>query len=459
MLCDNDTIAAIATPAGIGALAIIRVSGPDAQAIVASCIEQKSRFMARAPWKTGVYALFDPSTKHPLDQVTIIKYAAPRSYTGQEMVEICCHGGTYAGKKIMETLIRLGARLARKGEFTQRALVSGKIGLVQAEALLEMIHAESQIKYRHALDGFLNAHISTFKQWQNEIINILTLVESSIEFPDEEDVLESSSVAKIFTRIRHVREAIESELHQYSRIKQSEKGIIIPIVGLKNAGKSSLFNALINEERAIVHPKAGTTRDALREKIEIGGIEATLIDTAGIGKAHEEIEAIGIQKAWEHIRMGHLALWVTAAGEGINAEEERLLHERAGKPTAAIVSKADIQDPEDKKKYLRACNIPSIAISCISQQGARDATEFMISQAKVLAAAFPEHSAFINARQQGIAKKMQQELKAMDRDRDYREETVAHRLKCLLGLLEEMTGAVTSQDILDGIFDRFCIGK
>jgi tRNA modification GTPase len=459
MQSDNDTIAAIATPMGIGALAIIRVSGPEAQAIVASCIDQKRRFSARAPWKSGVYTLSDPSTRLPIDQVTIVKYAAPRSYTGQQMVEICCHGGPFAGRKILETLIRLGARLSRKGEFTQRALLSGKIGLLQAEALLEMIHAESQLKFRHALDGYLNSEISTFKKWQNELINILALLESSIDFPDEEDVSKSSFAAEISTRIRFLRDAIESELRRYSLIKQIEKGIMIPIVGLKNAGKSSLFNALINEDRAIVHPKAGTTRDALREKIDIGGMEATLIDTAGIGEAREEIEAIGIHKSWEHIRNDHLALWVTASGEEISEDEERLLRERSAKPVAAIISKSDQHDPAEKTAYLRSRDIPCIAISCISSKGAVNASEFLAAQVRAQAAADPRHVAVINARQEGIAKKMLQELNAMELDRDHREETVAHRLKCLLGLLEEMTGAVTSQDILNSIFDRFCIGK
>jgi len=459
MLSDSDTIAAIATPPGTGALALIRVSGPDAQALVASCIDPKTRFTQCEPRKIALHTIIDPSSNTPLDQAMIVKYAAPRSYTGQEMVEICCHGGEFAAPAILETLIRLGARLARKGEFTHRALLSGKIDCMQAEALLEMIHAESETKYRHALDGYLNAELSTSRLWQKEVFNILTLVESSIDFPDEEDVLNRNAGGEIFTRIHTLRASIENEIYQYSRIKQREKGIVIPIVGMKNAGKSSLFNALIHEERSIVHTKAGTTRDALREKIAIGGVEATLIDTAGIGAAQEEIEAIGIQKSWDHIKKGNLALWVTAAGEEISVEEERLVRERSSKPIAAIVSKSDLHDPAEKHNYLKRRNIPFIEISCIQPQGAQKATDFLIAQILALSPAIPEHTALLNARHEGIARKMLQEIKGMDLEHDYREETIAHRLKRLLDLLEEMTGEITSQDILNGIFEKFCIGK
>jgi len=454
----TETIVACATPPGKSALACIRLSGPESLRIASSCFNDKSKFASREPGMVGRGIIVDPGSGSRIDDVLSIAYRSPRSFSGEDMVEIFCHGGPVIIEKVIAAFIAAGARYAQRGEFTQRAFLNGKMDLLRAEAMREMIEAETEIGHKNAIYAYFNHKLSTFSDWNKRICELLSLLEADIEFPDEEDISKAKLGDQISTELLAIKQSISDELEKREKIKSIDKGIGVAIVGPKNAGKSSLFNLLIGDEWAIVHRNPGTTRDMLREKIRIHGIDITLIDTAGIGEAKEEIEEIGIKKSWEAIKGCPLAIWVTPADEPATEQEMMIARERDGLGTLGIISKADLADGKAKEVALRGKVNEWVSISLLDTGNREIIAEKIGELLKTVYDAYSAESILINSRQESLARKMRKEIDVAIKQRQS-SEIIAHHIISILRLMEEFCGKTTPDDVLKSIFSKFCIGK
>lgn len=438
-----ETISAIATPLGAGGVGVIRISGAKAFEI-AQKIFSKQNIQAG---KIHHGWLLDAEVK--IDEVLLLPFKNPNSYTGEDVIEIQCHGGPKVVQKILELTLKNGARLAQRGEFTKRAFLNKKMDLSQAEAVLDLIHAKTTNfaqKSANNLSGALAKEISSIK---SGLVNLYSRMIAAIDFP--EDVREPEN--------SFVKEEIEKSLESINKILKSasasnimRQGIKIAIAGCPNAGKSSLFNALLNLERAIVTDIPGTTRDVIQESIDIGGIPATLIDTAGIrdDEKIDKVEAIGIEYTKNCVENADLILFLFDWSKGFD-ENDALIYEMIeNKPHIRIAAKSDLAEVPNPE----AINISSktgfnieelkekIKEAVLDKNAAE--TEFVTNQRQeeCLKNAFGALTNALHATQNGEL----QDLISID-------------IKTALLSLDEITGEVITDEILENIFEHFCIGK
>ena len=256
-------------------------------------------------------------------EISAIKYVSPRSFTGEDMVEIICHGGEIVIDEILSCLLKGGISLAEKGEFTKRAFLNGKMDLLKAEAINQIIKSNSRKQYNIAIEMYQGSGEKKIFKWENIIKNIVVDCEAHIEFPEEDDILLKKR--EYLNKINNLYYDIKKEINKREKIKRIENGITIPIVGIANAGKSTLFNKIVGFERALVHHKEGTTRDAISEEVTIGGERIKIIDTAGLSKTKNQIERMGIKKTLENINHGNIIIWVTPSNKEINDFEKKII--------------------------------------------------------------------------------------------------------------------------------------
>jgi len=341
----NKTIVAVSTPSGRGALALLRLSGPEAFSITAKCLKEKALFKTAEMRYIGLYTIIDPFHLKTIDQVTIIKYSAPRSYTGENMVEIIGHGGKFIVHELLKALKTAGAKGAEKGEFTRRALVNGKIDLLKAEAIQGIIESESQTGLACARKLYSGESLSAFSRWREELTGLLEGIEAWIEFEEEEGAKDRAAGKENLDRFIRV---LGEDLQRRERIKIIDDGLKVVIAGPANAGKSTLFNRLLGFDRTIVHNTPGTTRDMVSEHVMIGDNEVQLIDSAGFREAENEVEKKGIERSREAIRGASIVLWVTAADEKLVQTELEEIEKKRGSPMLCIINKIDKGDRTEK---------------------------------------------------------------------------------------------------------------
>jgi tRNA modification GTPase len=336
-------IATLSTPPGRGALAVIRLSGDSVHELFASVIVEKDKFATELPRKIALYTVIAcdntrkdgnllPDTRaipEVIDEVTAIKYIAPRSFTGEDMVEIFCHGGSVIPQKILDRLFRQGARPAGRGEFSRRAFLNGKMDLLKAESITGLIDSQTEKHFKSAQLAYQGKQLELLEGLKRRIINILSDVESRIEFGEEDDVAESAggAVSANVRDLGRIVEELEEELRRGERVRSLDDGLIVALAGPPNAGKSSLFNEILGYDRSIVHDRPGTTRDIVSERILFDGIGVAvkLFDSAGIRETDDAIEQAGIERAMEAVKDAHFVIWVTAADEVLNDNERRAI--------------------------------------------------------------------------------------------------------------------------------------
>jgi tRNA modification GTPase len=455
---DEETIAALATGKGKAALAVIRISGKEAIEKIKECLLPEGKFQKVLPNRINRYNFIDNETKKIIDEITAIKFVFPESYTGENMVELVCHGSEIIIEDILSVLIRKGIRLAQKGEFTRRAYLNGKMDLMKAESIDQIIQSTNRIHHKCALEMYTGNSKKTLIEWKNQIIAILSDLEARIEFPEEDDILGKKIEYK--KNIAGFVEKIEKEIKKREKIKLLDFGFNVPIAGIANAGKSSLFNLIVGFNRTIVHHEEGTTRDAVSEEAEIKGRRIKIIDTAGLNETDNTIEKIGIKKAWEYIENGNMIILVSPANQELKEDEKTILKKAGKEKTIVIISKNDLKKTENKNEYFKNENIPFMETCLLNDQNREKVLDFIGKHMETFLNFDDENGIICNKRQEEIFFKIRQKgkktLEIMDNSY---EDMISYELKGILNDFEEFFGEIRDDEILDAIFSEFCVGK
>lgn len=444
----QDTITAPATPAGVSALAVIRVSGPNALQVANACFDKE---ILNATGYTLHYGhIVDNEVR--IDEVLLSVFRNPQSYTGEDSVEISGHGSPYITKRILETLLKNGARMADPGEFTLRAFLNGKMDLAQAEAVADMIHSNSEAGLQMAINQMRGGFSKDIAVLRQELIDFAALIELENDF-GEEDV-EFANRPKLKALIDKLLTQIEKLRSSFAAGNVLKNGINTVIAGKPNAGKSTLLNALLNEERAIVSDIAGTTRDTIEEVFTLNGIQFRLVDTAGLRESTDHIEVIGVGRTKLHMEKAELLIYVFDARTTSPAElEEEISHLPAVKHHLWIANKS-----EDLNLNKEDWPENTLFISAREKS-----IEPLLTELKHLAESyeFGNETVVNNARHADALAKSSEALQKVIEGLDFglTSDLVALDIRNALYQLGLITGEVTNDEVLDSIFTRFCIGK
>lgn len=457
-----DTIAAIATARGRAALSIVRVSGPDATAIVDSCMPGVNLRQTQA--NTAQFARFGSDPANTLDEVVVTVFHAPRSSTGEDLVEISCHGGDVASQLILNEVVRAGARLAEPGEFTKRAFLNGKMDLAQAEAVADLIHASSTAAHRNSLSQLTGRYSETLKEIREQLIGVLALIELELDF-SEEDV-EFADRQKVLSLLERVNKVLSDLTDSYLVGKFIRDGVHVSIVGRPNVGKSTLLNALVGRDRAIVSDIPGTTRDEIEASAELDGLRFVFTDTAGIREAQDTIEAEGVRRAERSAETADIVLFVYDRSAGLSDEESQQLSNiadhRAGMPLIIVANKEDLVAGEPHTAGKPDGVVRVSALKALSDEAVLDELVARLVKTVRQDQSDQESSQIVTNQRHfahlekalGSIQSAQEGLAAGSSG-----ETVSLELRAALLEIGSVIGEVTNEDVLGAIFSRFCIGK
>lgn len=449
----EETIVALATPSGTGAIGVIRLSGPDA-IIIANSVFKGKDLTKQASHTIHFGNIVDDDMI--LDEVLVSLFVGPKSYTRENVVEISCHGSAYIIESIIKLLIKKGAHLAKAGEFTLRAFLNGQMDLSQAEAVADLIASNSKASQQVALQQLRGGFSNQLQGLRDQLVQFASLIELELDFAEEDvEFANRDQLKKLIHDIIRVISALVQSFELGNAIKQ---GVNTVIAGRPNAGKSTLLNALLNEERAIVSHIPGTTRDTIEEILNINGINFRLIDTAGIREATDAIEKIGVERTMEKIAQSALVIYVYDAAaltaEELNNDLAKL--QQQGVTILTVANKADLLSLE-KIEELNQSNI--IAIS------AKEKTAINDLRSKIYHSAIKEQldgneTLVTNIRHLEALQRTEEALTNVLRGIDaVTSDFLSMDIKQALHYLGEITGAVTTDDLLDNIFSKFCIGK
>jgi tRNA modification GTPase len=448
-----NTIVAFATPVGRSAIGVLRLSGPESLDIVRSMCGED--FDPR-PGTTSLRNIKDPTTGDLVDHALVTFFAGPKSYTGEDVVELSCHGSVVILRQVLDLALQLGARVAEPGEFTLRALGNGKISLSQAEAVRDLVDARTADAAKQALrqlDGELAVTLSPMK---DELLKIIVLLETALEFA-EEDVPELQKL-DVRQRLSDLDFELQDLAATYSVGHLLAQGLKVVIVGRPNVGKSSLFNKLVGLERAIVTEIPGTTRDSIGEEISIEGFPVSLVDTAGLRESGDRIESIGIERTRSAIADADLSLVVLDGSEPLQDEDREVLTAVRRMKHLVVVNKCDVvyfANPFSTSDTDSRC----ITVSALTGVGLDRLRAAILEPFRSVDAA-DEGLLITNARHHDLLRRAHVEVQwSMERMQDAGEEVVLVGLHNALRLLGEITGETTAEDILSRIFSTFCIGK
>ena len=459
----DDTIAAISTPIGEGGIGIVRLSGKDAFAI-AERIFRPARHQTpdtRHQTHTIHYGhVVNPESGDVIDEVLVSFMKAPATYTREDVIEINCHGGIVTLRNVLELCLKEGARLAEPGEFTKRAFLNGRIDLTQAEAVIDIIRAKTDRGLRSAVEQLRGTLSSRLNLVREELINLTALIEAHIDFPEEEIGIPSREW--IEAKVKEVIDGIDDLIRSSETGKIIREGISTAIIGRPNVGKSSLLNALLMEERAIVTDIPGTTRDIIEEFVNINGIALKIVDTAGIREAKDLVEEEGIKRSLRAMDGADLILLVIDASQDLKEEDRTLIEKVRERQGVIVLNKIDLPKRiEDNTLSSIVGNKPLVRISAIKGSGLKELKEAVINlifEGKVI----PEEGAMVTRlRHKKALLDAKENLESfMDSLLNGQSsEFLALDLRDALDHIGEIVGAVTTEDILDRIFSEFCIGK
>jgi tRNA modification GTPase len=460
----TDTIAAISTPPGRGGIGIVRLSGPESASIAAQLVRLRQPLEhARARLADVLDGDLNEAVQMDggrIDEALVTWFAAPNSYTAEDVVEIAAHGSPVVLELLLKRALTLGARLAEPGEFTQRAFLAGRLDLTQAEAVRDLIEAQTLTQVRQAarqMGGALSRRAAPPK---HSLVELIALLEAGIDFAEDDvDVTPASEIARRIAELTPPLTALEAS---FARGRIVHDGLTLAIVGRPNAGKSSLFNRLVERERAIVTATPGTTRDLVTERISLDGIPLELVDTAGLREGLEEAEQLGVARSREALADAALVLVVLDATQALNDEEHRLLQAIEGRPALIVVNKSDLaENAEGSPQFvgIPALRTSALRTSALTGEGIPALRERILALATGGAAEEPgmltslRHHQAITTALAALADAGQANANGIPH------EMILLDLYRALWALDSLTGQTTSDDILNLIFSTFCIGK
>ena len=453
----NDTIVALATPPGIGAIGVIRLSGTNAIAIA------NKLFYAKDLGKEASHTLhvgFLKDEENVLDEAVVSLYKSPRSYTGEDVVEISCHGSPYVQQQVIDACIKYGARLARPGEFTQRAFLNGKLDLTQAEAVADLISSNSAASQKAAMHNIRGGFSENLKELRERLIRFSALIELELDFSQED--VEFADRKAFYELIDELDQSTSRLVNSFQLGNVIRNGVSVAIIGKPNAGKSTLLNTLLNENRAIVSEIPGTTRDTIEELINIDGILFRLIDTAGIRQhTHDLIENAGIKRSLEKMGSADLVLYIFDVSDEIPNLND--LPSASGQQPAAsslhVINKIDLLEKE-KLDDLKNKFPSSVFISAKQHLHTEVLKEKMVDSV-LKGQVQTENTIITNARHYHALKEVQKSLLDIKQglDKKLPGDLLALDIRRCLHFLGEITGEISNEDMLDYIFSKFCIGK
>ena len=439
----NDTIAAIATANATGAVSIIRISGDEAILIASKLINKD---LSKKEGYTITFGIVQEAND-VVDEVLVSIFRAPKSYTGEDVVEIGCHGGLFITRKILSLCLGKGARLARRGEFTERAFLNGKMDLSQAEGVNDLINATDEVNAKSAMHSLKGSVSKILKPLEEDLTQIISNIEVNIDYPEYDDVHQLTE-DEILPKAKAWLKDIQKLIDEAKKAVNIREGIDTVILGRPNVGKSSLLNALLEEDKAIVTDIAGTTRDIVEGTVRLDGITLNLIDTAGIHESNDIVEKIGIDKSLQALEKAELVIVVLDGSEALTDEDHKLLEMTKNKNRIVVYNKND-----------KAIQHDGISISAIN--GDVEALTNAMKEKYEKELYLASSDTLNNERQIGLAIQAEQSMKNAIRTLEDGMELdlVTIDLENAWTSLKEITGKVGKEDLLDEIFSRFCLGK
>jgi tRNA modification GTPase len=466
----DDTIVAVATPQGRGGIGVVRVAGPRARQLTSPMLRLKhdlepglavfGELIESGGDDAELRSVGQPraaAVPTRIDEVVVTYFRKPHSYTTDDIVEIAAHGSPVVLRHIVELCVAAGARLAEPGEFTMRAFLNGRIDLTQAEAVRDLIDSQTLYQAKVAaqqLEGALSKRLQPVKQ---KLVELIAVLEAGIDFAEDDVSILPDSV--ILERIAAVRQPLEALAASFAYGNIVHQGLMLAIIGRPNVGKSSLFNRLVERERAIVTATPGTTRDLISETVALGGIPLQLVDTAGIRQALDEAESIGIRKSIEALADADLVLVVFDASQNVAKEDNELLRQVQGRPAIVVGNKCDLES--SSQWSVTSGQFASVQVSALTGQGIGELRTEILRHIGGETGAQAESGFLTNVRHQGL---VQESLTALQAASNAVTGRIPHEMLLLdlynaLRPLDAITGATTTDDILNLIFSKFCIGK
>ena len=463
----QETIVALATPSGAGAIAIIRLSGKEAITIAAQVFESVSGKDITSQKTHTIHLGHIVDDTKVLDQVLLSIFKGPNSYTGEHVVEISCHGSVFIQQQIIQLLLRKGAKMAQAGEFTLRAFLNGKLDLSQAEAVADLIASDNEASHQIAMQQMRGGFSNEIAKLREELLNFASLIELELDFAEEDvEFADRTAFHDLINRIEFVLKRLIDSFAVGNVIKN---GIPVAIVGEPNVGKSTLLNALLNEERAIVSDIAGTTRDTIEDELVINGIGFRFIDTAGIRETKDVVESIGIQKTFEKIEQAQVVILLLDAKElqvsglKFQVEIEKIKNKFPQKPLVVILNKVDLLSKdavEAIRQELETLNLKLETISAKQKTGIEELKNTLLSFVNTGALRNNE-TIVTNTRHYDSLLKALEEIQKVKwgLDSGISSDLMAIDIRSALFFFGEITGEVTNDELLGNIFANFCIGK
>jgi len=461
LINQEETIAAISTPFGESGIGIVRISGSSAETIARKLFKPKKDQSYFISHHFHYGEIIDTQSGKAVDEVLIVLMKSPKTYTREDIVEIHCHGGYFILQKVLELVLKEGARMAHPGEFTKRAFLNGRIDLTQAEAVIDLIRAKTQTSLEIAnqqLRGWLYKEMADLRA---QLINHLVMIEAHIDFPEEE--IEPVAFGEMRKNLEILIHRMEEWIDSYEEGKIFREGISCAIVGKTNVGKSSLLNVLLREERAIVTPIPGTTRDVIEEVLNIYGIPVRLMDTAGLRKPADSIEQEGVRRAKERVADSDFVLLMLDGSRSLDKDDKEIFEEIKGKKRVVVVNKKDLPlkiSQEDVKRLFP--EDPIISISALKNEGIDELKQTIYSSLVHRdMRATPEHLIVANIRHKAALTQVRDSLsdtvKGLEEGTSL--EFIAFDIRSALEALGELVGETSNEEVLNRIFEQFCIGK
>ncbi|HUJ10104.1 MAG TPA: tRNA uridine-5-carboxymethylaminomethyl(34) synthesis GTPase MnmE [Verrucomicrobiae bacterium] len=452
----EDTIAAISTPVGESGIAIIRISGPLALTAADRIFHSRTGCPSGFPSHTIHFGTVG-TNGDTIDQVMLTVMRAPRTYTKEDTVEINCHGGVLTARKLLSLCLQNGARLAEPGEFTKRAFLNGRIDLAQAEAVMDIIRARTDRAHQcavHELQGRLSNRVDEARE---RLISILAHIEAHIDFPEED--ISPNNRENLLRETKAVFNQLRSLLATFREGRILRDGLPVAIIGRPNVGKSSLLNALLGENRAIVTPIPGTTRDTLEEYVNIGGIPFRFTDTAGIRRPRGRVESMGVERATQAVEKSDVVLLVLDGSQPFRPADLEIQEKCGTKPVLLILNKADLPNRLRIPKEL--CHMRSVSVSALTGLGVCSLCDSLLDIAHSGICAGTNFTVAINERHHEVLVRATDALTSGVQlfERGDELELICQQLRIALNAVGEITGKTATEDILQRVFSTFCVGK
>ena len=458
----QDNIIALATPSGAGAIAVIRISGSNAIEICNPFFKSIKNKVLTEQASHTIHLGHIVEDKRVIDQVLVSVFKGPNSYTGENVIEISCHGSTYIQQEIIQLFLRNGCRMAEAGEFTLRAFLNGKIDLSQAEAVADLISSDNAASHQIAMQQMRGGFSNEIKRLREELLNFASLIELELDFAEED--VEFADRTQFEDLVNHIQTVLKRLIDSFAVGNVIKNGIPVAIVGAPNVGKSTLLNALLNEERAIVSDIAGTTRDTIEDELVINGIGFRFIDTAGIRETDDVVESIGIKKTFEKITQAQVVIYLFDASHFaenntlIQVEIEKIINQFPQKPLVVIANKIDKANESQIKEQL---TYPNLLLLSAKENIGVDALKNKLLEFVNTGALRNNETIVTNTRHYDSLLKALEEIEKVQLglNSGLSGDLLAIDIRQALYYFGEITGEVTSDDLLGNIFANFCIGK